>query len=42
MIKMQYDVGMQIIAPAFFTDRIAHDHHHITWSLIRNFDLMDK
>ncbi len=27
----------------FFTDRIADDDHHpITWSLIRNFDLMDK
>jgi len=42
MIKMQYDVGMQIIAPAFFTDRIADDHHPIICSLIRNFDWMDK
>jgi len=23
MIKMQYGVGMQIIAPTFFTDRIS-------------------
>jgi len=42
MVKMQYGVGMQIIAPAFFTDRIVDDHPPITWSLIRNFDLMNK
>ena len=32
MIKMQYGVGMQIIAPVFFTDQIADDHYFIIYS----------
>jgi len=42
MIKMQYGVGMQIIAPAFFTNLIADDHHPIICSFIRNFNWKDK
>jgi hypothetical protein len=32
MIKMQYGVGMQIIAPVFFTNQIADDQYFIIYS----------
>ena len=32
MIKMQYGVGMQIIASVFFTNQIADDHYFIIYS----------
>jgi len=32
MIKMQYGVGMQIIASVFFTNQIADDQYFIIYS----------
>ena len=42
MIKMQYGVGMQNIAPVFFTNQIADGHYLIIYSFPKIFDSIDR
>ena len=42
MIKLQYGVGMQIIALVFFTNQIADNYYPIICIFSRNFSWVDK
>jgi len=42
MIKLQYGVGMQIIAPVFFTNQIADNYYFPICIFSRNIGRVDK